>query len=87
MKRDFRHVPAGYVATTADVEEELERIGHTDYVGMGRDATRYLLQRGVRLTGTDAWSWDAPFSFTARPRRGYGQGPPTGGPPPGGDWF
>ena len=33
--------------------------------GMGLDATMYLLERGVRLTGTDAWSWDAPFSFTA----------------------
>ena len=26
----------------------------------------YLLERGVRVTGTDAWSWDAPFSHTAR---------------------
>jgi kynurenine formamidase len=24
------------------------------------------LERGVRLTGTDAWSWDAPFSHTAQ---------------------
>ncbi len=34
--------------------------------GMGRDATLYLLEAGVRITGTDAWSWDAPFSFTAK---------------------
>src|SRR5437016_6020486 len=34
--------------------------------GMGREATLYLLQRGVRVCGTDAWSWDAPFSATAR---------------------
>ena len=33
--------------------------------GMGREATLYLLERGVRVTGTDAWSWDAPFVFTA----------------------
>jgi kynurenine formamidase len=33
--------------------------------GMGYAATMYLLERGVRLTGTDAWSWDAPFSYTA----------------------
>ncbi len=32
--------------------------------GMGRAATLYLLERGVRLTGTDAWSWDAPFVHT-----------------------
>jgi len=34
--------------------------------GMGYDATMYLLRRGVRLTGTDGWSWDAPFVHTAR---------------------
>ncbi|MDP6346019.1 MAG: cyclase family protein [Alphaproteobacteria bacterium] len=39
--------------------------------GMGQAATLYLLERGVRLTGTDAWSWDAPFSFTAER---YGDG-------------
>ncbi len=45
------------------------RYGHDDYVnagcGMGCEATLYLLERGVRLTGTDAWSWDAPFVYTA----------------------
>jgi kynurenine formamidase len=45
------------------------RYGHDDYLragcGMGLEATLYLLERGVRLTGTDAWSWDAPFSHTA----------------------
>ena len=46
------------------------RYGQRDYVasgcGMGYDATMYLLERGVRLTGTDAWSWDAPFVHTAK---------------------
>ena len=40
-----------------------------DYInrgcGIGRDATLWLLERGVRVTGTDAWSWDAPFAHTA----------------------
>lgn len=44
--------------------------GEDDYVdrgcGMGCEATLYLLERGVRITGTDAWSWDAPFSHTAK---------------------
>lgn len=44
--------------------------GTPDYLskgcGMGRAATLYLLERGVRVTGTDAWSWDAPFVHTAR---------------------
>ena len=46
------------------------RYGQSDYVsagcGMGYEATMYLLERGVRLTGTDAWSWDAPFVHTAK---------------------
>lgn len=89
VKLDFRHLADGYVVGAADVERELDRIGHTltageivvvntaagvrygedDYVskgcGMGREATLYLLERGVRVTGTDAWSWDAPFVHTA----------------------
>src|SRR5674476_927897 len=88
VKLDFRHFADGYVVTAADVEAELERIGHAlspleivmvntsagsaygqpDYVakgcGMGREATLYLLERGVRVTGTDGWSWDAPFVYT-----------------------
>ncbi len=90
VKLDFRDKPDGYVVSAAEVEAELNRIGHDlqpldivvvntaagarygedDYVdsgcGMGREATLYLLERGVRVTGTDAWSWDAPFSHTAK---------------------
>lgn len=90
VKLDFRHFPAGYVVTAADVDAELARIGHTlapleivlintqagkryghdDYVqagcGMGREATLRLLDAGVRLTGIDGWSWDAPFNETAK---------------------
>lgn len=90
VKLDFRHFEDGYVATGADVEAELARIGHElqpleivlvntsanggydapDYMqrgcGMGREATLYLLERGVRVVGTDALGWDAPFSYTAK---------------------
>ena len=45
-------------------------VGNPNYVnigcGMGYGATMYLTSRGVRVTGTDAWSWDAPFSHTAK---------------------
>ena len=46
------------------------KYGRPDYVasgcGMGAEATLYLLERGVRVTGIDGWSWDAPFVHTAR---------------------
>ena len=44
------------------------RYGEEDFIhagcGMGKSATLWLLERGVRVTGTDGWSWDAPFSWT-----------------------
>jgi kynurenine formamidase len=47
-----------------------ELYGKEGYVnagcGVGYEATMYLLERGVRVTGIDAWSWDAPFVYTAK---------------------
>lgn len=34
--------------------------------GIGREATLWLTERGMRVCGTDAWSWDAPFTYTAK---------------------
>ncbi len=46
------------------------RYGQENYLdsgcGMGKAATLWMLERGVRLVGTDGWSWDAPFSFTRK---------------------
>jgi kynurenine formamidase len=43
--------------------------------GLGREATNFLTDCGVQVVGTDAWSWDAPFSHTAR--RYAAQGDPA----------
>ena len=88
VKFDFRHFADGYLVTPADIEAELNRIGHElrplnivvantaagnryghdDYLykgcGFGRESTLWLTARGVRVVGTDAWSWDAPFPHT-----------------------
>lgn len=75
VKLDFRHFDDGYIVQPDDVAAELARIGHEiaplDIVLVTTSAgARYghpdYLGRGVRLTGTDAWSWDAPFSITAQ---------------------
>ncbi|MGG5889918.1 cyclase family protein [Falsiroseomonas sp. HC035] len=46
------------------------RYGEADFIdtgcGIGKAATLWMLEQGVRVVGTDAWSWDAPFSHTAR---------------------
>jgi kynurenine formamidase len=87
---DFTHKADGARITAADVERELERIGHrlrpldivlvhtgadrwwgkAEYLvkgaGMTRESTLYLLDRGVRVVGIDAWSWDRPLPFLAK---------------------
>jgi len=35
-------------------------------IGLGAEATLWLTERGVQVVGTDVWSWDAPFSHTAK---------------------
>ncbi len=47
-----------------------ERYGQEDYIhsgcGVGRAGTLHLTSQGIRVVGTDGWSWDAPFSHTAK---------------------
>lgn len=90
VKLDFRAFEDGHIVTAAEIDAELERIGHDlqpldivlvntsagahygkdDFLmkgcGMGREATLHLTGKGVRVVGTDAWSWDPPFFYTAK---------------------
>lgn len=34
--------------------------------GMGREATLWLTRQGVRVVGTDGWSWDRPLPFQGK---------------------
>ena len=34
--------------------------------GMTRESTLYLLERGVKVVGIDAWSWDRPLPYLAQ---------------------
>lgn len=38
----------------------------TDYAGVGREATIWLADQGVKVVGTDAPGWDRPFTYQAR---------------------
>jgi len=38
----------------------------TEFPGMGRAATRHLVERGVRVIGTDAYGFDKPFAEMGR---------------------
>lgn len=41
--------------------------------GIGREATLWLTERGMKVCGTDAWSWDAPLKAVAEKAKATGQ--------------
>jgi kynurenine formamidase len=64
---DYVLKPRDIVLINTRAAEVYGSLGYLDAgCGMGREATLHLLRRGVRVCGTDAWSWDAPFPATAR---------------------
>ena len=72
MKRELDRI--GYTLKPLDIvlvnTAAGKAYGNDDFLhkgcGMGREATLFLTRQGVRVTGTDGWSWDAPFSATAK---------------------
>jgi kynurenine formamidase len=44
----------------------------SEYAGMGKESTLWLLKQGVKLVGTDAVGWDRPFGVAAKEFRETG---------------
>ncbi len=42
--------------------------------GMSKEATLWLVDQGVHVVGTDAWSWDVPLALTAKEFQKNGDG-------------
>jgi kynurenine formamidase len=74
---DFRHIADGERITVQDVKNELARIHYElkpldiVLVQTGADAAwgteQYLVtEKGVKVVGIDAWSWDRPLPFQAK---------------------
>jgi len=64
---DYRLQPLDIVLLHTGADR---KYGRPDYgltgCGMGRDATLWLLRQGVKVVGTDAWSWDVPLPLIAK---------------------
>ena len=62
-----RTATTGYRLVNTRAGSVLGEPGYVDVaLVVGREATMYLTERGVRVVGTDGWSWDAPFNHTAK---------------------
>ena len=65
--REISHVPQPFEIVLMNTSAATA-YGTPQYLasgcGFGREATLWLCERGVKVVGTDAWSWDVPFSST-----------------------
>jgi kynurenine formamidase len=63
---DYAPKPYDIVLIWTGASRYFETPGYDDmHPGLRRDATEYLVDRGVRLIGIDAWGLDRPFSVMA----------------------
>lgn len=64
----------GYTLKPADIvlvhTSAMEAWGTPKYLdkgcGVGKEATLWLCAQGIRVVGTNAWSWDAPLSYMGK---------------------
>ena len=58
--------PFDIVLIRTDAYKHYEEAGYEEmHPGMTRAATLWLLNQGVKVTGTDAWGWDRPLEMMA----------------------
>ncbi len=59
-KIGYRLKPGDIVLIRTDCSKRFEEESYQYmHPGMSREATLWLIERGIRLMGTDAWGWDA----------------------------
>ena len=63
-KIDYQLKPLDIVLIRTDTDKLWDTMQYwTDYAGMGREATIWLIDQGVKVVGTDAPGWDRPFRY------------------------
>ena len=65
-KMKYRLKPLDIVLIRTDTDKLWDTMQYwIDYAGMGREATIWLIDQGVKVVGTDAPGWDRPFRYQA----------------------
>lgn len=63
----YRLKPFDIVLIRTDIYKHYEEPGYEEmHPGMTREATLWILNQGIKVTGTDAWGWDRPFDVMVK---------------------
>ncbi|MBU8907622.1 cyclase family protein [Desertibacillus haloalkaliphilus] len=74
MKYDLKPYDIVLIRTDADKRYYQENYAQS-HAGVSADATRWLIDKGIKVMGTDGWGWDIPFYLQAND---YKQNPRDG---------
>jgi kynurenine formamidase len=62
----YKIKPFDIVLIRTDIYKHYDEPGYEEmHPGMTREATLWILNQGVKVTGTDAWGWDRPIEIMA----------------------
>lgn len=73
---DYELQPYDIVLIRTDADKKLYQEHYAmAHAGVSADATRWLIEEGIKVMGTDGWGWDVPFDIQSRD---YKQNPREG---------
>jgi kynurenine formamidase len=66
QRMGYKIKPFDIVLIRTDMYKHYDQPGYEEmHPGMTREATLWILNQGVKVTGTDAWGWDRPIEIMA----------------------
>ncbi|MGA8942373.1 MAG: cyclase family protein [Thermoactinomyces sp.] len=66
--------PYDIVLIRCDADKKIYQKDYASiHVGASAEATRWLLEQGIKVVGTDGWGWDSPLDVQAKAYRSSGK--------------
>ncbi|MCL7748484.1 cyclase family protein [Halalkalibacter alkaliphilus] len=63
---EYKLKPYDIVMIRCDADKKMYQDDYAQiHVGVSADATRWLIEQGIKVMGTDGWGWDTPFYVQA----------------------
>lgn len=64
---DYRLKPYDIVLIRTDADKKIYHDNYfNEHAGASAEATRWLIDQGIKVMGTDGWGWDIPFYLQAQ---------------------
>ncbi|MEC5423370.1 cyclase family protein [Virgibacillus sp. C22-A2] len=67
---EYKLKPFDIVLIRSDADKHIYNEQYANiHVGVSAEATKWLIEQGIKVMGTDGWGWDIPFNLQAKDYR------------------